>query len=101
MVYSRLSKRFVSPEEPLSAPYSPSPCAINIGPALRARTTPARSPCSARPGNPQPGNVCRSEWSIRPDSLRVPQRYVGLAILSGLRRSELFALRWQDVDQES
>jgi integrase len=26
---------------------------------------------------------------------------VGLAILSGLRRSELFALRWQDIDQES
>jgi integrase len=26
---------------------------------------------------------------------------VGLAILSGLRRGELFALRWQDIDQES
>jgi integrase len=26
---------------------------------------------------------------------------VGLAILSGLRRGELFALRWQDIDQQS
>jgi integrase len=26
---------------------------------------------------------------------------VGLAILSGLRRGELFALRWQDIDEES
>jgi len=25
----------------------------------------------------------------------------GLAILSGLRRGELFALRWQDIDEES
>ncbi len=26
---------------------------------------------------------------------------VGLAILSGLRRGELFALRWQDIDEEA
>ena len=26
---------------------------------------------------------------------------VGLAILSGLRRGEIFALRWQDIDEES
>ena len=26
---------------------------------------------------------------------------VGLAILSGLRRGELFALRWQDIDEGS
>ena len=28
-------------------------------------------------------------------------RLVGLAILSGLRRGELFALRWKDIDEQA
>ena len=30
---------------------------------------------------------------------RLPQTMVGLAILSGLRRGEIFALRWKDIDE--
>jgi integrase len=31
----------------------------------------------------------------------LPRTMVGLALLSGLRRGELFALRWQDLDEQS
>jgi integrase len=31
----------------------------------------------------------------------LPRTMVGLAILSGLRRGELFALRWKDIDEEA
>jgi integrase len=31
----------------------------------------------------------------------LPRAMVGLALLSGVRRGELFALRWQDVDEEA
>jgi integrase len=30
----------------------------------------------------------------------LPRTMVGLAILSGLRRGELFALRWKDIDEQ-
>src|SRR5439155_4922596 len=42
IVYSTLSRKFAIREKPppLSAPYSPNPCAINIGPPLRALATP-------------------------------------------------------------
>ena len=31
----------------------------------------------------------------------LPRTMVGLAILSGLRRGELFALRWRDIDEQA
>jgi integrase len=31
----------------------------------------------------------------------LPQTMAGLAMLSGLRRGELFALRWRDLDEEA
>ena len=31
----------------------------------------------------------------------LPRTMVGLAVLSGLRRGELFALRWRDIDQQA
>ena len=48
----------------------------------------------------------RQKWALTPaqaaaliDALPVmPQAMVGLAILSGLRRGEVFALRWRDID---
>src|SRR6185503_12433648 len=51
----------------------------------------------------------RPKWALTPPQAanlleRLPpmeRAMVGLAILSGLRRGELFALRWQDIDQES
>jgi integrase len=51
----------------------------------------------------------RPKWALTPSQAavllkRLPpmeRAMVGLAILSGLRRGELFALRWQDIDQES
>jgi integrase len=51
----------------------------------------------------------RPKWALTPPQAaallnKLPpmeRAMVGLAILSGLRRGELFALRWQDIDQES
>jgi len=51
----------------------------------------------------------RSKWALTTDQaaalltgLRLlPRTMAGLAILSGLRRGELFALRWQDLDETS
>jgi integrase len=51
----------------------------------------------------------RPKWALTPeqaaallDGLPPLSRAMGgLAILSGLRRGELFALRWQDIDREA
>jgi integrase len=49
----------------------------------------------------------RPKWALTPSQatsllaalLPLPRALVGLAILSGLRRGELFALRWKDIDE--
>ena len=51
----------------------------------------------------------RPKWALTPDHAArllaklspLGRAMVGLAILSGLRRGELFALRWRDIDEES
>jgi integrase len=51
----------------------------------------------------------RPKWALTPQQAaalleRLPplgRAMVGLAILSGLRRGELFALRWQDIDEQT
>jgi integrase len=51
----------------------------------------------------------RPKWALtRPQAtalldalLMLPRTMVGLAILSGLRRGELFALRWRDIDEQA
>src|SRR2546427_223783 len=51
----------------------------------------------------------RPKWALTPQHAaallqKLPplgRAMVGLAILSGLRRGELFALRWRDIDEES
>jgi len=51
----------------------------------------------------------RSKWALTTDQAAdlltglplLPRTMAGLAILSGLRRGELFALRWQDLDETS
>jgi integrase len=51
----------------------------------------------------------RPKWALTPvqaarllDKLSpLGRAMVGLAILSGLRRGELFALRWRDIDEEA
>ena len=51
----------------------------------------------------------RPKWALTPHQasalldklLPLGRAMVGLAILSGLRRGELFALRWQDIDEAS
>jgi len=51
----------------------------------------------------------RPKWALTPQQaaafleklLPLGQAMVGLPILSGLRRGELFALRWQDINEDS
>lgn len=51
----------------------------------------------------------RPKWALAPQQAAalleklspLGRAMVGLAILSGLRRGELFALRWQDIDEKS
>ncbi len=46
--------------------------------------------------------LTREQAAALLEALRALSRAMaGLAILSGLRRGELFALRWQDIDEES
>jgi integrase len=51
----------------------------------------------------------RPKWALTPHQAAallqnlqpLPRAMVGLALLSGLRRGELFALRWQDIDENA
>jgi len=51
----------------------------------------------------------RPKWALtRPQAAALldalpamPRTMIGLAILSGLRRGELFALRWRDIDEQA
>ena len=51
----------------------------------------------------------RPKWALTPsqaalllnDLSSLPRTMAGLAILSGLRRGELFALRWRDIDEQT
>jgi hypothetical protein len=60
-----------------------------------------RRPAEAEDGPSQVGADTRASGGAARWAAATEPGDGGLAILSGLRRGELFALRWQDIDREA